>query len=342
MTEVLADHTTFGLGGPARTWLEPTSEAELIDAVTAVDAAADPLLLLGGGSNVLIADDGFDGTVIHTGKLRGVVTEDVAACSGAFITAAAGEPWDGFVAAAVAAGHVGVEALSGIPGYVGTAPIQNVGAYGQEVADTIARVRTWDRVERRIHTHAANECDFGYRLSRFKREPKRWVVLAVSFQFALGDRSAPVRYTELARSLGVEVGQRAPLAQVREAVLALRRGKGMVYDPQDPDSHSAGSFFTNPILASPDEVPDGAPVFIQGDGTAKTSAAWLIEHAGFGKGFSHSQARISSKHCLALTNPGAATTAEVVGLARLIRDGVQRAFGLTLEPEPRLVGVSLD
>lgn len=342
MTELLADHTTFGLGGAARTWLEPASEAELIDAVRAVDDAAEPLLLLGGGSNVLIADAGFDGTVIHTGKLRGVITDDVAACSGAFITAAAGEPWDGFVATAVAAGHVGIEALSGIPGYVGTAPIQNVGAYGQEVADTIARVRTWDRVERRIHTHTAAECDFGYRLSRFKREPNRWVVLAVSFQFALGDWSAPVRYTELARNLGVEVGERAPLAQVRDTVLALRRGKGMVYDPQDPDSHSAGSFFTNPILASPDEVPDGAPVFLQGDGSAKTSAAWLIEHAGFDKGFGHGQARISSKHCLALTNPGAATTTEVIGLARLIRDGVQRAFGLTLEPEPRLVGVSLD
>lgn len=342
MTELLADHTTFGLGGPARQWIAPTTEAELIDAVNAVDDAGDSLLMLGGGSNVLVSDDGFDGTVIHTGKLRGIRTEDVAACSGAFLSVAAGEPWDDFVATSVAAGHVGIEALSGIPGYVGTAPIQNVGAYGQEVADTIARVRTWDRVERRVHTHSAQECDFGYRLSRFKREPNRWVVLAVSFQFRLGELSAPVRYAELARTLGVDVGQRAPLGQVREAVLALRRGKGMVFDPQDPDSHSAGSFFTNPILSGPDEVPDGAPVFLQGDGTAKTSAAWLIEHAGFERGFSHGQARISAKHCLALTNPGAATTAEVIGLARLIRDAVQRAFGLTLEPEPRLVGVSLD
>ena len=342
MTELLADHTTFGLGGPARSWQEPTTEAELIQAVTSADDAGEPLLVLGGGSNVVIADAGFDGTVVHTGKLRGIHTEDVAACSGAFVTAAAGEPWDGFVAAAVAEQRVGVEALSGIPGYVGTAPIQNVGAYGQEVADTIARVRTWDRVERRIHTYSLAECEFGYRLSRFKREPNRWVVLAVSFQFALGEWSAPVRYAELARRLGVAIGERAPLSQVREVVLELRRGKGMVYDPADPDSHSAGSFFTNPILPSAEDVPDGAPVFLQGDGTAKTSAAWLIEHAGFGKGFAHGQARLSSKHCLALTNPGSASTAEVIGLAREIRDGVSRAFGLVLEPEPRLVGVSLD
>ena len=342
MTESLAAHTTFGLGGPARTWIQPTTETELIEAVSAADDAGEPLLVLGGGSNVLIADDGFDGTVIHTGGLRGVHTDDVAACSGAFITAAAGEPWDDFVAATVAQRQVGIEALSGIPGYVGAAPVQNIGAYGQEVADTIARVRTWDREQREVRTYAVAECGFGYRVSRFKRQPDRWVVLSVSFQFALGAWSVPVRYGELADRLGVAVGERAPLGEVREAVLALRRSKGMVYDPAEVDSHSAGSFFTNPILAAPDLVPDGAPVFPQSDGSAKTSAAWLIEHAGFGKGFQRGSARVSTKHCLALTNPGQATTAEVVALAREIRDGVRQAFGITLEPEARLVGVSLD
>lgn len=341
MTESLAAHTTFGLGGVAKRWIQPTTEAELIEAVTSADDAHEPVLLLGGGSNVLIADAGFDGTVIHTGALRGVQTEDVAACSGAFITAAAGEPWDDFVAATVAQRQVGIEALSGIPGYVGAAPVQNIGAYGQEVADTIARVRTWDRERRQVRTHAVAECGFGYRLSRFKQQPNRWVVLSVSFQFALGTWSVPVRYAELARQLGVSVGERAPLTQVREAVLALRRGKGMVYDPADVDSHSAGSFFTNPILA-PEQIPDGAPVFRQADGSAKTSAAWLIEHAGFGKGFQLRTARVSTKHCLALTNPGRGTTADVVALAREIRDGVLRAYGITLEPEARLVGVSLD
>lgn len=323
-------------------WIQPTTETELIEAVSAADDAGEPLLLLGGGSNVLIADDGFDGTVIHTGGLRGVHTDDVAACSGAFITAAAGEPWDDFVAATVAQRQVGIEALSGIPGYVGAAPVQNIGAYGQEVADTIARVRTWDREQREVRTYAVAECGFGYRVSRFKRQPDRWVVLSVSFQFALGAWSVPVRYGELADRLGVAVGERAPLGEVREAVLALRRSKGMVYDPAEVDSHSAGSFFTNPILAAPDLVPDGAPVFPQSDGSAKTSAAWLIEHAGFGKGFQRGSARVSTKHCLALTNPGQATTAEVVALAREIRDGVRQAFGITLEPEARLVGVSLD
>lgn len=342
MTESLAAHTTFGLGGPAKKWIQPTTEAELIEAVVAADDAHEPLLLLGGGSNVLIADAGFDGTVIHTGALRGVRTDDVAACSGAFITAAAGEPWDDFVAATVAQRQVGIEALSGIPGYVGAAPVQNIGAYGQEVADTIARVRTWDREQRQVHTYAVAECGFGYRVSRFKRQPHRWVVLSVSFQFGLGTWSVPVRYGELANRLGVAVGERAPLVEVREAVLALRRSKGMVYDPAEVDSHSAGSFFTNPILPEPGLVPEGAPVFPQPDGSVKTSAAWLIEHAGFGKGFGLGTARVSTKHCLALTNPGQATTAAVVALAREIRDSVMRTYGITLEPEARLVGVSLD
>lgn len=342
MTELLSAHTTFGLGGPARRWLAPTTEADLISAVADADAAGEPVLILGGGSNVVVADEGFDGTVVHTGGLRGIHVDDVAACSGAFLTVAAGEPWDAFVASRVAAQQAGIEALSGIPGLVGATPIQNVGAYGQEVAQVIARVRTWDRQAGEVHTFSAIECSFGYRDSLFKREHGRWVVLSVSFQFRLGDLSGPIRYAELARSLGIDVGERAALNDVREAVLALRRGKGMVYDRGDHDSWSAGSFFTNPILRDASLLPEGAPSYPQSDGRVKTSAAWLIEHAGFSRGYGQGPARLSSRHTLALTNRGEARTDDVVALARDIRDGVERAYGIRLVPEPVLVGVSLD
>jgi len=342
LAELLANHTTFRLGGPAARWVEPESEADLIAAVAAADVAGEPVLVLGGGSNLLVADDGFAGTVIHTGGVRGVRSEDVAACSGAFIEVACGEPWDAFVASRVDAGQAGIEALSGIPGLVGATPIQNVGAYGQEVAQTIARVRCWDRREQAVHTFSAVDCGFGYRSSRFKSEAGRWVVLSVSFQFRLGEASGPVRYGELAASLGIEPGERAPLAEVRDAVLALRRGKGMVLDPDDHDTWSAGSFFTNPVLADPSLLPPGAPAFPQPGGGVKTSAAWLIEHAGFNRGYGNGLARVSTRHTLALTNRGGARTAEVVQLAREIRDGVQGAYGITLAPEPVLVGVSLD
>jgi UDP-N-acetylmuramate dehydrogenase len=342
LTELLADHTTFGVGGPAGRWVEPGTETELIAVISEADAAGEPLMVLGGGSNVLIGDEGFAGTVVHTAGLRGVHVDDVAACSGAFLTVAAGEPWDRFVAGTVVRHHLGIEALSGIPGLVGATPVQNVGAYGQEVSQTIARVRTWDRRERVVRTFSAHECGFGYRSSLFKREPGRWVVLSVSFQFRLGDLSAPIRYAELAQALGVDVGERAPLADVRTAVLALRRGKGMVYDRTDHDSWSAGSFFTNPILADPSLVPDGAPSYPQPDGQVKTSAAWLIEHAGFSRGYGVGPAQLSSKHALALTNAGGATAAQIVALAVEIRDGVERTYGIRLVPEPVLIGVSLD
>ena len=193
MAELLADHTTFHLGGPAARWLAPATEAALIEAVAAADAAGEPVLVLGGGSNVLVSDAGFDGTVIHTGRVRGITTDDVAACSGAFITVACGEQWDAFVEGRVESGQAGIEALSGIPGLAGATPIQNVGAYGQEVSQTIARVRCWDRRLRQVHTFSAADCGFGYRSSRFKSEPDRWLVLAVSFQFRLGELSAPIR-----------------------------------------------------------------------------------------------------------------------------------------------------
>ncbi len=344
MAERLADHTTLRIGGPAKTWLEPETEADLIDVVRTADEAGEPLLVLGGGSNVVVADAGFDGTVVHTGALRGVHTDDVAACSGAFMTVAAGEPWDAFVATTIGTRQVGVEALSGIPGLVGATPIQNVGAYGQEVSQTIARVRVYDRQERRVVTRSAVECHFGYRTSLFKAFPDRFVVLTVSFQFRLGTLSAPVRYAELARTLGIEPGERAPMAEVREAVLALRRGKGMVVDPDDRDTWSAGSFFTNPVVeaAVADALPAEAPRYPQPDGRTKTSAAWLIEHAGYSRGFGPGLARLSTRHTLAITNRGGATAADVLALAREIRDGVEHAYGVRLVPEPVLVGVALD
>lgn len=351
MTE-LADLTTLRVGGPATRVESPTTEDELIALVRDCDAVGEPVLVIGGGSNLLVADAGFDGAVIRTDGLRGIEPEDVTACGGAFLKVAAGEPWDDFVAYCVGQaverqGFVGVEALSGIPGLVGSTPIQNVGAYGQEVAQTIARVRVWDRRLGQVKTLFNSDCSFGYRTSVFKQNPGRYLVLSVSFQFALGRRSTPLRFGELARRLGVSEGETAPLAQVREAVLSLRRGKGMVLDAEDHDTWSAGSFFTNPILTpeQADALPPGAPRFpatAQASGDrVKTSAAWLIEHAGFGKGYGTPPATLSTKHTLALTNRGGATAADIVALAREIRDGVERAFGVRLVPEPVLVGVSL-
>ncbi len=343
MAERLADHTTLRIGGRARRWLEPATEADLIEAVTEADRAGDPLLVLGGGSNVVVADAGFDGTVVHTGRLRGIRDQEVAACSGAFVEVAAGEPWDRFVAASVAAGHAGVEALSGIPGLVGATPIQNVGAYGQEVAQSVARVRVYDRVERRVATRSAAECHFGYRSSMFKAVGDRFVVLSVTFQLRLGTLSMPVRYAELARALDVAPGERVPLAELREAVLALRRSKGMVLDEADRDTWSAGSFFTNPVVepAVADTLPAAAPRYPQPDGSVKTSAAWLIEHAGFSRGYGSGLARLSTRHTLAITNRGGASAADVVELATEIRAGVEHAYGVRLVPEPVLIGVSL-
>lgn len=340
MTEPLANHTTFRLGGPARRFVEATTEQQLIDTVADCDSRGEPVLVLGGGSNVLIADEGFDGTVVKVAT-RGVRAE-VGDCSGAQLEVAAGEVWDDLVARAVAAQWSGMETLSGIPGSVGAVPIQNVGAYGAEVATLIQRVRTWDRAEGAIRTFAAAECGFGYRDSRFKREKGRHLVLRVDFQLPLGELGQPVRYPELARALGVEVGQRAPAARVRETVLAIRRRKGMVLDANDHDTWSAGSFFTNPILTPGQaaSLPAEAPRFPAGEGV-KTSAAWLIQHAGFPAGHGSGPARLSTRHVLALTNRGCATTADVLALAREIRDGVRERFGITLVPEVNLVGVSI-
>jgi UDP-N-acetylmuramate dehydrogenase len=340
--EQLSEHTTLRLGGPARAWVRAETEQDLVDAVRSCDDSGEPVLVLAGGSNLVVADDGFPGTVVEVGT-TGVAADDEGAdptCGGVLVTVAAGESWDLFVAAAVDRGWVGVEALSGIPGSVGATPIQNVGAYGQEISQTLASVKVWDRKLQGIRTFAAPDCGFGYRTSRFKADPGRHVVLEATFQFRQGELGAPVTYAELAGALGVEPGARAPMDDVRRAVLGLRRRKGMVLDAADHDTWSAGSFFTNPVVPAA-ELPEGAPAWPQPDGRIKTSAAWLIERAGFDKGYGDGAARVSTKHTLALTNRGGATTAELLTLAREVRDGVEQRFGIRLVNEPVLVGCEL-
>jgi UDP-N-acetylmuramate dehydrogenase len=342
-----ADLTTLRVGGPIGRLVTAESASAVLEAVSAADAAGEPVLVLGGGSNLLVGDAGFEGTVVRVAS-RGIEVDSDDACAGVSVRIAAGEPWDGVVARAVASGWSGVEALSGIPGSAGATPMQNVGAYGQEVAESIATVRTWDREHGRVVTLAAADCEFGYRTSRLKREQfrggPRFVVLELTLQLKVQDLSGPLRYAELAWVLGVEVGERAPLPAVRSAVLGLRRGKGMVLDDGDHDTWSAGSFFTNPVLptAEADRLPAHAPRWPTPDGAVKTSAAWLIEHAGFGKGYGlPGPASLSTKHTLALTNRGGAKAADLLAVARELRDGVTHAFGVTLAPEPVLINCSL-
>jgi UDP-N-acetylmuramate dehydrogenase len=340
----LAAHTTLRLGGPARRLVEAGSAAEIVDAVRAADAAGEPVLLIGGGSNLVIADGGWPGVVVLL-RSRGVAVRGAGAT--VELTVEAGEPWEELVTRAVAEGWAGIECLAGIPGLTGATPVQNVGAYGQEVAETITAVRVWDRVAGQQRDLTPAECEFGYRSSAFKHSA-RYVVLAVAFRLRPQPISAPVRYAELARNLGIAVDDAAKLADVRDAVLALRRGKGMVLDPADHDTWSAGSFFTNPVLGPAELVgfearlPPGTgyPSWPAGGGT-KLSAAWLIERAGYGKGYGSGRVGLSGKHTLALTNRGGATTAELVALATEIRDGVLTRFGVALAPEPMLVGVTL-
>jgi UDP-N-acetylmuramate dehydrogenase len=324
----LADYTTLGLGGPADSFVVASTEDELIKAVD----DSDPLLILGGGSNLVVADDGFPGTVVR------VATGGIA-IDGVTVTVAAGEPWDDVVSRTIAAGLSGLECLSGIPGLAGATPIQNVGAYGQEVADTITRVRVYDRDKQQTAYFNNKQCCFSYRHSVFK-ETDRYVVLEVTFR--LSRDPAPIRYPELAAAAAAlaPASASAPV-DIRAAVLTLRRRKGMVLDPADPDTRSAGSFFTNPIV---DAAPAGAPSYDAGEGKVKVPAAWLIEQAGFTKGYPGPEApiRISTKHTLALVNPGGTgTTADLLALAREIRSGVQSAFGIELRPEPTLIGVTL-
>lgn len=353
LDEPLAGYTTMRVGGPAARVLLAETADDLLEAVRTADEAGDPVLVLGGGSNVVLPDAGFAGTVVKVAT-RGVVVDAVDSCAGAQLTVAAGEPWDAVVERAVAQGWSGVEALSGIPGSTGATPIQNVGAYGQEVAETIARVRVWDRAQARVRTLAAADCGFSYRNSVLKGGD-RHVVLEVVFQLALGSLSQPVRYGDLARHLGVEIGSRVPLADAREAVLAQRRLRAMVLDEGDHDTWSCGSFFTNPVLTSAEydgltrrvserfgAAAPGPPRYPGPDGAVKTSAAWLIERAGFGKGFGMpGPAALSTAHTLAITNRGCATTSDVLALGRRIRDGVRETFGVDLVNEPVIVGDAL-
>jgi UDP-N-acetylmuramate dehydrogenase len=334
----LAPLTTLRLGGPARRLVEAESADAVVAAVDAADRAGEPLLLLGGGSNVVIADDGWPGTVVHvaaTGR-----TVERRPDGSVLLTVEAGADWDEVVAATVADGLGGLECLSGIPGRTGATPVQNVGAYGVEIADLLVDVDVYDRRSRAVRAHVpAAELGLGYRTSVLKGRADA-VVLRVRFALPGTGESAPVRYPELARTLGVEPGAQAPTAAVREAVLALRRGKGMVLDADDHDTWSAGSYFTNPVLPEA-QAPAGAPRFAAGPGLVKVPAAWLIEQAGFRRGHRGSGGRValSSKHVLALTNRGEGTTADLLALAGEVREGVRARWGVTLHPEPVLVGV---
>ncbi|MFI9584977.1 UDP-N-acetylmuramate dehydrogenase [Streptomyces sp. NPDC052236] len=346
----LAPLTTFRLGGPATRLVTATTDDEVIAAVREADATGTPLLIIGGGSNLVIGDKGFDGTALRIAT-RGL---EFSGPSRTTLELAAGEVWTDAVARTVAAGLAGIECLAGIPGSAGATPIQNVGAYGQEVSSTITEVIAYDRRSGETVTVPNADCAFSYRHSRFKQDPERYVVLRVRFQLEdAGGLSAPLKYAETARALGVEAGDRVPAAAAREAVLKLRAGKGMVLDPEDHDTWSAGSFFTNPILTAAEYAaflaraqdrlgPQTAPpAFPAGEGLVKTSAAWLIDKAGFTKGYGTGPARISTKHTLALTNRGAATTEDLLALAREVVAGVHAAFGVTLVNEPVTVGVSL-
>lgn len=335
MSVNLSSHTTFKVGGPASEFFIATDEREAIRLVSEADEKKIPVLILGGGSNILVADRGFSGRVIKmamTGDIRAVDS-----CSGGMITIGAGRDWDDFVAECVSKGIVGVESLSGIPGTVGAAPIQNIGAYGHDLSEVIARVRTFDRVAKEITSFSQSESGFTYRSSRFKESPDRYLILDVTFQMKQGELSLPILYPELAEAIDIEEERRAPLGIVRETVLAIRSRKGMVLDARDPDTNSAGSFFMNPIV-DPSQVPDGATSWPVENGRVKISAAWLLENAGISKGMKLGNAAISLKHVLALTNPGSASASEIKALADLCQRKVRENYGIELEREVRLLG----
>lgn len=367
-----SDLTTLRTGGPIGRLVETDTEKDFIAAISAADEAGEPLLVLGGGSNLVVSDEGFAGTVVRD-RRSGIETVVNGCFGGANLIIPAGQNWDDVVAYAVAEDMVGVEALSGIPGSVGAAPVQNIGAYGQEISGTLALVRVWDRARARVQTYTVGELGLGYRTSLLKESmyagdkdgrlwgpTPRYVVLEVQLQLRGANLSTPIAYSQLADKLDMRIGDRAQISQVREAVLALRRSKGMVLSEQDRDSWSAGSFFTNPVVpkTEADALPEAAPrypvylptpevTYRTSNGAVnpdlvKTSAAWLIEQAGFTRGFDIGGAvALSAKHTLAITNTGGGTTADVVALARHVRAGVQEKFGITLVPEPVLVGVEL-
>jgi len=359
----LAELTTLRVGGPAHELLEPATRDELVAAALELWASGEDWLVLGGGSNLVVGDDGFDGTVIRVAT-RGIDIALDADGRHARVRAAAGESWDALVAATVEAGLAGVEALSGIPGTVGAAPVQNIGAYGQELGERLVGVDFLDYASGEVLRLDARELELGYRTSALKRG-RAGIVLGIELDLDAGGWSGPVAYAQLASALGVSLGERVPLADARRAVLALRASKGMVLDAADPDSVSAGSFFTNPIVSEsfarslpadaprwpvvpeePDRVlapGEEVPELASGPYPVKLSAAWLIERAGVSRGFAlpGSRAAISSKHTLAIVNRGGATAAEVAQLAGYVQTRVLAEFGVRLVPEPVFVALDL-
>lgn len=361
---LLSDLTTLRVGGPARRLVEPATRAELLDATLATWSSPEDWLLLGGGSNLVISDDGFDGDVIRIAT-RGIAASRVDGPRPVRLVVEAGEPWDDVVAHAVANGWSGIEALSGIPGSAGAAPVQNIGAYGQELSSSLVAIEFLDFDDDRVHRIPAGELGLGYRTSALKRGR---LGLVVGLELELHDDaglSQPIAYAQLASALGVRIGDRVPVVDLRTAVLELRASKGMIWDPADPDSASAGSFFTNPVVTeqfarglpsdaprwptAPEEaarvLPLGSdiPPLPRSEHLVKLSAAWLIERAGIPRGFAipGSGAAVSSKHTLAIVNRGTATAADVVQLAGYIQTRVLSEFGVILHPEPVLVGVQL-
>lgn len=389
-TPTLAELTTLRLGGPVREYREVATEAEFVDAIREADESGTPLLVIGGGSNIVASDAGFDGLVLRDARQDVRLTADDR-CGGVEILATAGLTWDDLVRQAIASEWGGFEALSGIPGTVGAAPVQNIGAYGAEAAELIASLRAYDRLTGQSVYMPLSKLGLTYRSSILKKsltDPEigggrtwgptgRWVILSVTFSVRAASLSSPVAYKQLADKLGVKLGARVPARDLREAVLELRHSKGMILDPADPDTTSAGSYFTNPMISEEQAalLPSDAPCYPVTDhtrivpgtqsapvieGVVKTSAAWLIEHAGFSKGFSLSDAErpassaasvgtgsaaeggarvsLSTKHTLALTNRGGGTSEELIALQDHIVDGVRDAFGITLVPEPVHVG----
>jgi UDP-N-acetylmuramate dehydrogenase len=337
---LLSDLTTMRVGGPAASFVEPTTETELTDVARETWVSGDEWLVLGGGSNVVIADDGFDGTVIHVAT-RGI---ERLPGDGVRLRVQAGEPWDDLVAYTVTNGWSGIEALSGIPGSSGAAPIQNIGAYGQELSSSLVAIDFLDYESGELERIPAADLGLAYRTSALKRG-RQGIVVAI--ELALTDSEfTTVGYDQLAGALGVAVGDEVAASHVRASVLALRASKGMVLDPADPESVSCGSFFTNPIVAEnfARNLPGNPPQWLEDDDVnVKLSAAWLIERAGIGKGFSlpGSRAAISSKHTLAIINRGGATAEQIAELARYVRERVLMEFGVRLQPEPIAVGIEI-
>jgi len=339
--EPLSKWTTFGVGGPAESFVEVPDTGLLVRLVEEADQQGTPVLLLGEGSNMLISDEGFPGVVLRVCTTGREASKDGEAV---VISVAAGERWAPFVQECVAEGLSGIECLAGIPGLVGATPVQNVGAYGEDVEQTVQKVTIWDRAAKRLREMSAADCKFAYRTSVFKRND-RYVVTNVTFRLQRSRMSQPLRYSELCSKLGTELGDRAPLQDTASAVFELRRSKGMVIDPTDPDTRSAGSFFTNPVLgpAAMDRLRRRAPAVpsYPAGGGERVPAGWLVEQAGFSRGYTRGGSAISTKHALALVCRGGGNARDVIALAREVRDRVQARFGVLLEPEPVLIGLHL-